>query len=414
MTSYFIARKIHFGKTAAKQKVSRPAVRIATIGIAVGLAVMLVTISVILGFKKEIQNKITGFGSHIQVVNFDNNNTYEMQPIEIADTLYRKISSTKGVKRVQKFATKPGIIKSSNEVQGIILKGVDTTFDWEFFGKNLIEGALPNYTNERISNEIIISSYLSKLLDLKVGDKFFTYFIQESVRARRFTVCGIYNTDFVDYDRLFIVGDMRHVQQLNNWAENQYSGLEILIDNFENIDLIADEIYFTTANRFDEAGNTYFVQTIEGLNPMVFSWLDLLDVNVMIIILLMLSVAGFNIISSLLILIIENTTLIGTLKAIGANNWLIRKVFLWQSTFLILKGMLWGNIIGIGVCLLQSYFQIIPLDAVNYYVSSVPISLNVLHIILLNLGTVCVTVLILIVPSYLIARISPSKVMRFQ
>ena len=414
MLSYFIARKIHFGKTGAKRKVSRPAVRVATIGITIGIAVMLISISVILGFKTEVQNKITGFGSHIQIVNFDNNNTYEMQPIQVPDSLYLKICTTQGVRCVQKFTTKPGIIKSATEVQGIILKGVDITFDWDFFSQNLIEGTVPNYTSERVSNEIIISKYLSKLLGLNVGDKFFTYFIQENVRARRFTVCGIYNTDFIDYDRMFIIGDMRHVQQLNAWSDTQYSGLEILIDEFDKLNLIAEDIYFTTANKFDGEGNTYYVQTIEGLNPQVFSWLDLLDVNVVVIILLMLSVAGFNIISSLLILIIENTTLIGTIKSLGGNNWLIRRIFLWQSTFLILKGMFWGNVIGIGLCLIQSYFKIIPLDAVNYYVNTVPIALNFAHIILLNIGTIIVTVLMLIVPSYLIARISPSKVMRFQ
>ncbi len=410
---YFIAQKIHWGQDATRQ-VSKPAVRIATVSIAIGIAVMLITVCVIIGFKQEVSRKVVGFGSHVQVVNFDNNNTYEMQAIKVPDSVWNIISGVKGVRSVQKFATKPGIIKSESEVQGIILKGVDTSFDWDFFGHNLVEGVLPNYTDEKVSNDILISQYLANLLHVKVGDRFYTYFIQDKVRARRFTVCGIYNTDFVDYDKMFLIGDMRHVQHLNGWTREQFSGLEVLVHNFEETNRIAEDIYFATANRFDEEGNSYFVQTIQELNPKIFAWLDLLDMNVVVIIVLMLAVAGFNIISGLLILILESTSLIGTLKALGGNNWLIRKVFLWQATFLIVKGMLWGNTIGLTLCALQHYLHFIPLDAATYYVSSVPVAFSWAHILALNVGTVLTSVLMLVGPSYIISKISPAKVMRYE
>ena len=409
---YYIAKRIHFQQ--GKKNVSRPAVRIATIGIALGLAVMLISVAVVIGFKQEIRNKTIGFGGHIQISNFDNNNTYEMNPIKASKALIQKVSSVYGVKHVQRFATKPGIIKTDNEFQGIVLKGIDAGFDWNFFKSNLVEGNLIDVSGSTPSTGVIISKYLANLLSLKLGDGFFTYFIQDQVRARKFKIVGIYSTNFVEYDRLFILADMRQVQALNNWSPDQFSGLEVLINDFNRIDELGDEVYSATANKFTKDGKAYSTQTIKQLNPQIFSWLELLDMNVWVILILMLSVAGFNMISGLLILILERTNMIGILKSLGSTNWSIRKIFLYHSFFLIGKGMLWGNLIGLSLCAVQYFTGIIPLDPTSYYVATVPVSFNWLYIILLNVGTLAASLLMMIGPSYLITKITPAKIIRYE
>ena len=409
---YFIAKRIHFQQ--GKKSVSRPAVRIATIAIALGLAVMLIAVAVVIGFKNEIRNKTIGFGGHIQITNFDNNNTYEMHPIKIDAGLEKKIAAVQGVKHTQKFTTKPGILKTDNDFQGIILKGVGTDFDSTFFKANLVEGRIMHLSDSVPNNEVILSKYLSKLLGLKLGDSFFTYFIQGQVRARKFKIVGIYATNFIEYDKLFLLTDMRQVQVLNNWDENSFSGLEVLIDDFDKMDETGDAVYGATANIFNEEGNAYTTQTIKQLNPQIFSWLDLLDMNVWVILCLMLAVSGFNMISGLLILILERTNMIGILKSVGATNWSVRKVFLIHSFFLIGKGMLWGNAIGLSLCAIQYFTGIIPLDPEAYYVATVPISFNWLYILLLNLGTLAASLLMMIGPSYLITKINPAKIIRYE
>ncbi|MDD3320826.1 MAG: ABC transporter permease [Paludibacter sp.] len=409
---YFIAKRIHFQQ--GKKNISRPAVRIATIGIALGLAVMIVSVAVVIGFKNEIRNKTIGFGGHVQITNFDNNNTYEMNPIKADKTLMTKISSLDGVKQVQRFVTKPGIIKTDAEFQGIVIKGVESGFDWNFFKSNLVEGEVLNLKGKTTKNEVIISKYLANLLGLKLGDSFFTYFIQEQVRARKFKIVGIYSTNFIEYDKLFILTDLRHVQQLNDWDESSYSGIEVLINDFDDIDKVGYEVSDLVSNKFDKNGDTYYVQTIKQLNPQIFSWLDLLDMNVWVILFLMLAVAGFNMISGLLILILERTNMIGILKSLGAENWSIRKIFLYHSAFLIGKGMLWGNIIGLSLCAIQYYTHLIPLDPESYYVATVPINFNWLFILLLNVGTLIASLLMMIGPSYLITKINPAKIIRYE
>lgn len=409
---YFIAKRIHFQQ--GKKNVSRPAVRIATIGIALGLAVMLISICVVIGFKSEVRNKMIGFGGHIQITNFDNNNTYEMNPIQMDSLLIQKISEIKGVKCIQKFATKPGIIKTADEFQGIILKGVDKNYDWDFFESNLVEGSILDLFSETPKNEILISRYLANLLKLKLGDQFYTYFLQDQIRARKFKIVGVYSTNFVDYDKMFLITDIRHVQRLNNWSPDMFGGMEILIDDFDHLDEIGEKVTFLTANKFTKEGNTYFTQTIKQLNPQIFSWLDLLDMNVWVILALMMAVAGFNMISGLLILILERTSMIGILKAMGATNWQIRKIFIYHSFFLVGKGMLWGNLIGLAICALQYFTHIIPLNPEAYYVASVPIVFNWGYILLLNIGTFLVSILIMIAPSYLITKISPAKIIRYE
>jgi len=409
---YFIAKRIHFQQ--GKKNVSRPAVRIATIGIALGLAVMLISVAVVIGFKNEIRNKTIGFGGHIQITNFDNNNTYEMNPIKADKALMNKISSIDGVKHVQRFATKPGIIKTDNEFQGIVVKGIDKDFDWKFFKSNLVEGQILDVSGETPSNKVVLSKYLANLLGLKLGDSFFTYFIQDQVRARKFKIVGIYSTNFIEYDKLFILADMRQVQALNNWSADSFSGVEVLINDFDKLDQVGDAVYDATANKFSKQGNAYTAQTIKQINPQIFSWLQLLDTNVWVILILMLAVAGFNMISGLLILILERTNMIGIMKSLGATDWSVRKIFLYHSFFLIAKGMLWGNVIGLSLCAIQYFTGVIPLDPQAYYVATVPVSFNWLYIVLLNVGTLLASLLMMIGPSYLITKITPAKIIRYE
>jgi len=409
---YFIAKRIHFQQ--GKKNVSRPAVRIATIGITLGLAVMIIALAVVVGFKQEIRNKTIGFGGHIQVANFDNNSTYETNPIRADKTLLSKISAIDNVKHVQLFATKPGIIKTDTEFQGIVLKGIEPNFDWDFFKSNLVEGKTIDIKADTLKNEVVISKYLANLLGLKLGDSFFTYFIQEKVRARKFSITGIYSTNFVEYDKLFMLTDLRHVQQLNNWDSAQYSGIEILIDDFDKLDITGNAVYAATSNRFDKEGDALYTQTIKQINPQTFGWLELLDMNVWVILILMLSVAGFTMISGLLILILERTNMIGILKSVGATDWSVRKIFLYHSFFLIGKGMIWGNIIGLSLCALQYFTHLMPLDPESYYVSYVPVVFNWTNLFLLNAGTFIASVLMMIGPSYLITKISPAKIIRFE
>ncbi len=409
---YYIAKRIHFQQ--GRKNISRPAVRIATIAIALGLAVMIIALSVVLGFKKEIRNKTIGFGGHIQVTNYDSNNTFEMNPITVDSSFLKSLSSIGGVKHIESFATKPGIIKNETDFQGIVLKGVGGDFEWDFFKSNLVEGDVLHISKDSLKNNVVISKYLAQKLGLKLGDSFFTYFIQNQVRARKFTITGIYSTNFIEYDKLFIISDIRHVQQLNGWSESEYSGLELFIDDFEQLDVVADAVYdLVTVQKLDDK-QIYYSQSIKQINPQIFGWLDLLDLNVWVILFLMLAVAGFNMISGLLILILERTSMIGILKSLGANNWSIRKIFLYHSIFLIGKGMFWGNIIGLSLCGLQYLTGIVPLDAEAYYVSTVPIIFNWTYIIALNIGTALASILMMIGPSYLITKILPAKIIRYE
>ena len=409
---YFIAKRIHFQQ--GKKNVSRPAVRIATIGIALGLAVMIISVAVVIGFKNEIRNKTIGFGGHIQITNFDNNNTYAMNPIKADNALIKKIASLDGVRHVEKFATKPGIIKTDTEFQGIVIKGVDANFDWNFFKSNMVEGRIIDVSHSTASKEVVLSKYMANLLGLKLGDSFFTYFIQDQVRARKFKIVGIYSTNFIEYDKLFLIADMRQVQSLNDWDKDSFSGLEVLISDFDRIDEVGDAVYDATANKFNKEGAAYSTQTIKQINPQIFSWLDLLDMNGWVILFLMLAVSGFNMISGLLILILERTNMIGILKSIGATNWSVRKIFLYHSFFLIGKGMLWGNFIGLSLCAIQYFTGIVPLDPEAYYVATVPIYFNWLYIVLLNVGTLIASLLMMIGPSYLITKINPAKIIRYE
>ncbi len=414
---WMIAKRLYYAEGKEDKKMSLPAIRVALTAIIVGMVVMIITIFVVIGFKQEIQQKVAGFGSHIQIVNFDNNNTYEMQPISVSDSLLERISSIEDVDYVQRFATKPGMLKTDSAFQGIIFKGLPlndsvsagSPSGWDFFTDYLIKGHLP-----KAQNEVIISSTMSDLLNLQVGSAFFAYFIEEKIRSRKFTIVGIYNTCFSDYDKSFVLGDIRQVQSLNGWDEDEVSGVDVNIRDFSELDRIHDKVWMRVGNKPDERGNFLYTQDIREQNPNVFSWLELLNMNVVIIILLMVCVAGFNIISGLLILILDAVQFIGILKALGADNGFLRRIFLCRASFLVINGMLWGNVIGLILCALQYYFHVIPLDPTAYYVSYVPIAFHWGWWSVLNVGTFLVSMLILVAPSAIITRISPAKVMHFE
>ena len=400
-----IAKRLYFSEEG-KARTSRPAVRVALGGILIGVMVMIVAICVVVGFKQEIQRKVAGFGSHIQVVNFDNNATYELQPVEVSDSLLQKLRGLPYVKQVSTFASKPGILKTDSAFQGIIFKGTDY---WDYFAENLVSGSLPEE-----KNEVIISTVLANQLHLAVGDAILCYFVQEDLRVRKLYVSGLYNTCMSEMDRLFVLGDIDLVRQLNHWRASQASGIEVLVDDLRRLQEAADGVYFATANRLDEAGNAFYTQTLEQLNPQIFGWLDLLDMNVVIIIVLMLCVSGFSIITGLIILILESITLIGTLKALGAHNRFVRRIFIYEAILLVGKGMLWGNVLGLGLVAVQYFTQVIPLDASIYYVSYVPMAFPWGWLVALNIGVLLVAWVIMLAPSAIVSQISPAKVMHFE
>lgn len=409
----FLAQRIYRDTDGGKQ-VSRPAVVIAMTGIAMGLAVMLIAVAVVIGFKSEVRNKVIGFGSHIQISNFDAVRSYETHPVVVNDSMMAALGADPEVKHVQRYSTKPGIIKTEEAFQGMVLKGVGPEFDADFFRSHLVEGEIPEFSDSVSTNRVVVSKAIADKLKLKVGDKIYTYYIQDDVRARRLTVSGIYQTNFSEYDNLFLLTDLYTVNRLNNWKAGQVSGAELQVRDYDKLEETTYRIAVSTDNKKDAAGGTYYVQNIVQMNPQLFSWLDLLDLNVWVILILMIGVAGFTMISGLLIIIIERTQMIGILKALGANNLTIRKVFLWFSVFLIGRGMLWGNAIGIAFCLLQSHFHLFKLNPETYYVDTVPVSVNVWIILLINAGTLLASVLMLLGPSYLITKINPASSMRYE
>lgn len=401
----FIAQRLYFAQQG-EHRSSRPAVRVALAGIIIGVAVMIVTVCVVVGFKHTITEKVVGFASHIRVVNFDNNNTYEMQPVSVTDSMLASLSALPHIKQANVFVTKPGIIKTEDAFQGVVFKG--TTY-WDYFSSNLITGSLPQK-----ENEVLLSQRLCDLLSLKKGDAVLCYFVGEQVRARKFLISGVYRTGFVEFDECFILGQISVVQRLNGWSDHQFSGIELQVDKMRHLNSAADNVFFATANRFDEDGNAFYMETLEQLNPQIFSWLDLLDMNVVVIILLMLAVSGFNIISGLIILILDSIQLIGTIKALGASNRQVRRIFITQGSMLVGKGVFWGNVVGLLLCLIEYWGHIVPLDASTYYVPYVPVAFPIGWLLLLNIGTILVSILILLAPSAIVTNISPAKVMHFE
>ncbi|MFP4022962.1 MAG: ABC transporter permease [Thiohalospira sp.] len=413
-TEFFIAKRLLTEKKE-KKGISQPIVTIAVIGISLGLAVMILAVAIASGFKTEISNKLIGFGSHIQIINYDTNISYETVPINKDQPFFEDVKNLKGVKQIQQFGIKAGIIKTKSEdIHGVVLKGVASDFDWSFFERSMVAGETFRVNDTSRTNQIIISEHIANLLKLKPGDKIAAYFIQDPPRMRVFSISGIYNTSLAEFDEKFVLVDLGHIQRLNNWEKYQISGYEVIIDEFSRMEKITKDIRDIVGFHFDPSGAKLKVQSIKEKYPQMFDWLNLTDMNVWIILILMTVVAGFNMVSGLLIIILERTNMIGILKAMGTKNWSIRKIFLYQSAFLISKGLLWGNIIGIAICFIQIKFQIFALDPSSYYLEAVPINLELWHILGLNLGTLAITVLMLVIPSYIISKLSPEKTIRFE
>ena len=402
---YFIAKRLFTAKEENKSY-TKPILRIAILAIALSVAVMLLSVMVVTGFKNDISDKIIGFGSHITISSFSDNQSYETEPIQISDSLYTSILENPEVKHISTFATKAGIIKTNDEILGVVLKGVSSDYDWTFFNNNLVAGECFNVSDSIKTNQVLISENSANTLDLGVGDDLIMYFVQNPPRVRKFEISGIYNTALTDFDKLFVMGDIKHIQSLNSWKNKQVGGVEIVVNNFNDLELLTERIY-------EKIPYNLNAQSIKEKTPQIFDWLDLQDINVRVILILMLIVGGINMITALLILILERTKMIGILKALGANNWSVRRVFLYSAGHLILKGLFWGNCIAIGFAFLQKKFSIISLDSNIYYMNTVPIDFDFTAILLLNVGTIIVCYLILIIPSIIITKITPVKAIRF-
>lgn len=410
----FVARRIYRSKEGEKE-VSKPAILIATWGIAIGLAVMIVAVAVVVGFKHEVRDKVVGLGSDITITHFDALKSYETIPVMMEDSLMNDLQATEGVKHVQRYSTKPGMIMTDDNFLGMVLKGVAQEYDWTFLRKHLLEGEIPMFSDSVSTNRTLVSRTIANKLNIHTGDKLYTYYIEgDNVRARRLEVAGIYQTNFSLYDDLFLLTDLHTVNRLNNWKTDRVTGVELEVVDYDRLEDVKENIREKVDLQVNRYGNTYYTQTVEESNPQIFAWLDLLDMNVWVILVLMTGVAGFTMISGLLIIILERTNMIGILKAVGADNLAIRKIFLSFSVFLIGRGMLWGNLIGLAFVMVQSQFRLFKLDPATYYVDSVPVEFNVWWWVLLNVCTLLVSILMLVGPSYLITRIHPAKSIRFE
>ena len=410
----FIAKRL-YSEQGDKRKVSRPAIHIATAGVAIGLAVMIISVCVVLGFKHTIRDKVIGFGSHIQVADFLTLQQMEQYPIVIDDSMTNVLKHIPDVAHVQRFAMKEGILKTDSDFLGVAFKGVGPEFDSTFIHSNMVEGSIPPFSDSVSHNKILVSQLMADKLHLKSGQRIFAYFFDNNgVRTRRFTIAGIYQTNLKKYDETIVFTDLYTAVKLNGWESDQASGAELSVNNFDNLDMVESRVISKVKGTVDHYGETYSSATIKELNPQIFQWLDLMDLNVWIILALMLIVAGVTMISGLLIIILERTSMIGILKALGARNKTIRHTFMWFAVFIIGKGMLIGNVLSLGLLALQQAFGIIKLDAQTYYVSTVPVEINALYIVALNVATLLISVFMLVAPSYLISHIHPAKSMRYE
>ena len=411
--SLFIARRL---LKQRRGRLSGPVVKIATAAVALGVAVMIVSLSVGLGFKKEVRDKIVGFGTHIQIVSFDYNHSYETNPIPNDTMLQAKVRSIDGVRNMQPFIVKPGIIKTDEAIQGVALKGIDKHFDWTFITSVMEEGSVITFsdTAKKASDGIVLSRTIANMLQLNVGDAVRMYFIQNSgIRARKFSLVGIFNSHFPEFDEKMAFVDMRHLAKLNGWNEGEISGYEVMLSDFDKMDDVASEIAMQTSAYVGPNDTFLRVQSIKDLQPQIFGWLNLLDTNIFVILVLVIAVAGLNMVSGLLILILENTNTIGLLKSMGSRNGDIRHIFLYMATWIVGRGMIVGNVIGIALCLVQKYTGCVGLDPDSYYLDTVPILLSPTTLLLLNIGTLTLTMLLMVGPSYVVARILPVKSIKF-
>ncbi|MEO6882912.1 MAG: FtsX-like permease family protein [Bacteroidia bacterium] len=415
-TEFFIAKKIIFSERQSKT-VSRPIVRISVIGIALGIAIMIITLAIVKGFQKQIREKVVGFASGIQITNYDNNTSYEPSPISKNQNFVAALQKYPGIKHIQVFAIKNGIIKTKTDNEGVMLTGVGSDYDWSFIKNNLVSGSVFTVNDTGATDKIVISQFLASRLELKLNDKLLVFFVTKKKtadsansdyeqRVKAFYISGIYKTGLEDFDKKTVFVDIAAIQKLNFWDKNKIGGFEISVNNFKDVDKITDYVN-------SQIGDGLIAQSTKEINSTIFSWLDLQNINAEIVIILMLLVAAINMVSALLILILERTNMIGILKAIGQKSWSIQKIFLYNAAYLIGLGMFWGNVFGIILCLLQKHFGFITLPQETYYVSVVPIEMNYLFILLLNVGTLLTCLLMLIIPSFIVSRITPIKAIRF-
>ena len=410
----FIARRIN-GSEGQRREVSRPAIRIATIGVAIGLAVMIITVSVVFGFKHTIRDKVVGFGSHIQVENYMAQQLSAPVPISISDSLMNVMKQLPGIRHVERYALTQGILKTDDDFLGVAFKGVGSDYDTTFLSEHIVEGEMPKFSDGQSKYPLLISRMMADKLRLKAGQKVYAYFIgNDDVRARKFTITGIYETNMTQFDQSLCFTDYNVPIRLNGWEPDQCSGAELLVDDFDQLEQVAEEVVAKVNRRTDKYGAIITSQTIREAHPHVFQWLELLDINVWIILALMICVAGFTMISGLLIIILERTQMIGILKALGMRNKTVRHTFLWFAAFIIGRGMLVGDIIGIGLVVLQQQTGFIHLDPSSYYVDTAPMELNIPIIVLLNVVTLLVSLFVLIAPSFLISHIHPARSMRYE
>jgi lipoprotein-releasing system permease protein len=411
-TAYFIAKRFTFDKEG-KKIMSRSIVRLSVFAISLSLAVMLITLAVVTGFKKEIRNKVIGFGSHIQIINFDSNNSFESSPISDKQDFLPVLQNTPGIRHIQVFATKPAIIRSQSEIQGVFVKGIGKDFDWSFFNENMVEGKSFIVSDSLKTNDVVISIKLARMLKLKLGDDFTTFFIDDRPRIRQFHICGLFETSLEEFDKQFILADIGHIQKLYNWKKDQISGFEILIDDYDMIDYFTEQVREVAGFKFLDDGSRLRVINIKDKYPQIFSWLGLLDMNVIVILVLMTVVAIINMISGLIILILDRTNSIGLLKALGANNKTIKKIFLHQSFFLIAEGMVIGNVLAFAVCYLQYKFEIIKLNQSSYFIDYVPINFSFGITLITNIACLSIILVSMFLPALLISRIDPVKTLRY-
>jgi len=405
---YFIAKRLIATKNY-KSIIAAPLIKIAIAAIAIGMIMMIVSIATGMGLQQKIRQKVSAFNGHVMISNYDENQSeVSVEPISTNQDFYPTFKGVEGISHIQAVATKAGIIRTEKAFEGIVFKGVGKDFQWENLQEYIVSGTIPNL-KANLNPEVIISQYLANRLQLKVGDKFNTFFMKEEGKLpnlRNFKIVGIYNSGFQEFDATYIIGDIRHVQRINKWQKDQVGAFEVFIDDFSKIKEKGEEIYA-------EIPPTYNSVTIEEKYFNIFEWLKLFDFNIVVILIIMIVVATINMVVALLVLILERTQMIGILKAIGANNWTVRKIFLYNAGYLILRGLFLGNLIGIGVLLVQKYFGIIKLNPENYYVTEAPVAIDVPYILALNLGTVLICLLVLLIPSYIITKISPVKAIRF-
>ncbi len=407
---YFIAKRLITAKDY-KSSISAPIIKIAIAAIAIGMVMMIVSVATGIGLQQKIREKVSAFNGHIIISNFDNNQSEAtLTPINKNQKFYPTFNSVAGISHIQAIATKAGIIRTEKAFEGIIFKGVGTDYQWDNLKEYLIAGQLPNLSSQ-LNNEVIISQFLADRLQLKVGDLFNTFFIKENQNQlpniRRFKITGIFNSGFQEFDATYIIGDIRHIQRINKWTPNEIGAFEIFVQDFNDIQKVGEEVYRQTPSNLDS-------KTITEKYSYIFDWLQLFDFNIVVILGVMILVATINMVVALLVLILERTQMIGILKALGANNWSVRKIFLYNAFYLILRGLLWGNCIGIGVLLVQKYFGVIQLNPENYYVNQAPVYFNLGYILALNLLTIAVCFLVLLIPSYIITKISPVKAIRYE